>query len=820
MTVSWNRLRRDVFAYIAVLVSLLFVMTAEEAVAAKYQTQNGYQGNAICGGVDLRTGKLLPPCGFVSSEKIGPAKKDCPNGSHLDIGTWTCFSCPSGFNRTGFAVDTDKACSREIAPPRFGPAQFRGNHQKCDSGSVLDPRNGGECWKCPAGYGRTAAAVNEWNACGMIFKSARSAQFIKRVCPAGSETDPNGKCYSCPDGGVRTWESASHSRACMVNEELKPAIQHGALTCKAGEDFDFIDGGSCWKCPVGSRRSVYHVKGPDACEYVDMRWEGKPRTPNGLFAIPGGAQIVADVVLNRKLIDQNINSYIEKENITDPKFANEAWQLILDNPERSIPLNAAVYSHVFNLIQNGPKTAYERDFLDYFSIYIQQSRQLSATEMKNAWDSWKRGVSIKLDMNTNRFSLSSLFNIGYAPPDMSLLVGDVMKLGPAASITATYAGITLLEGHSVAFANASASMIQKILPFTFKKAIKEGAVEVAKGLARQGASSATAGGVGVGTASATGPFVILTVYAILGTIATDMVIEQDKQESIVYDALEVAKRPVSLSRMISYDVGLNEMLGNWALMTQEPIAPNPSQWAAVKSRVSGNYKPIEGTRWTDYNDTAQDIAIGSDQALYILKDMPMPDGFPVQKLDPQTGKFVNVSSNSSMLQAVRIAVAGNILWGIDKKGRIFSYDGTRHKIINGPKASEIGAADQFVWILDDKGIPYRFNNGNGRWILETGKGTSIDVDRSGRPWVTNSANEIWTKDDQGRWTKLYGEGLQISAFEERRGVVVGSDGRVYRYNPTTNKWEQLGMKTDTRTVAMNYSQLWRINKNGKISKWE
>ncbi len=36
--------------------------------------------------------------------------------------------------------------------------------------------------------------------------------------------------------------------------------------CPAGAFFDPIDGGTCWRCPSGSRRTVFHVKSADACE--------------------------------------------------------------------------------------------------------------------------------------------------------------------------------------------------------------------------------------------------------------------------------------------------------------------------------------------------------------------------------------------------------------------------------------------------------------------------------------------------------------------------------------------------------------------------
>jgi len=395
---------------------------------------------------------------------------------------------------------------------------------------------------------------------------------------------------------------------------------------------------------------------------------------------------------------------------------------------------------------------------------------------------------------------------------MLSLVGGVMHLGPSATVIATYAGISLLEGKSVAFANASANVAKNLLPYHFAKKITKGAVEVAKGLARSGANSAVAGGVGF--SSVVGPFVILTVAAIVTSIASDIAIDQDKQESIVNDALEVAKRPIVLSRMTTFDEGRNELLGNWALMTQETIAPNPNYWSDLKSRAQINYQPISGGQWVDYNQTAQGIAVGSNQAVYILENLPAPTGFWVSKLNTLTNNFERVGA----IAATRIAVAGDVLWGIDNNNRVFYYKNNRANFVGAPPAADIGAADQSVWILDKDGAPHRFES--GRWIKETGLGVNIDVDRMGRPWVTNQKREIWTWDNNGKWFKLYGEGFDVAAFEEGRGSIVGSDGMVYRYNPKLKKWETFGPNKDARSIAMNYSQIWRITKNGKVSKWQ
>jgi len=52
--------------------------------------------------------------------------------------------------------------------------------------------------------------------------------------------------------------------------------------CPAGAFFDPIDGGSCWRCPSGAKRTVFHVKSADACEQpAQQKFSGATRHGRG-----------------------------------------------------------------------------------------------------------------------------------------------------------------------------------------------------------------------------------------------------------------------------------------------------------------------------------------------------------------------------------------------------------------------------------------------------------------------------------------------------------------------------------------------------------
>lgn len=93
---------------------------------------------------------------------------------------------------------------------------------KCETkfpGSFFDPRKGGECWKCPSGFGRTIWAVTAGNACekGGPFGQHRRATLLgKPGCAPGSWRDLlSDNCNSCPVG----YKRSAHLR---TNLEIVP----------------------------------------------------------------------------------------------------------------------------------------------------------------------------------------------------------------------------------------------------------------------------------------------------------------------------------------------------------------------------------------------------------------------------------------------------------------------------------------------------------------------------------------------------------------------------------------------------------------------
>lgn len=201
----------------------------------------------------------------------------CAAGSFFDPRNGgECWSCPSNYHRTAYAVTDAKACSK-LQAETFAKAQF---HKKtgCDGREFLDPRNGGECWECPTDRPRrTAYAVTDDKACAtkeILGEKLSAAKFKGKSNCSGSEfRDPRngGECWSCPNEHPRrTANAVTDDKACaskaIVAETLSAASYKSKFACPAGQFLDLRNGGECWSCPAAAPlRTINPVTSNQAC---------------------------------------------------------------------------------------------------------------------------------------------------------------------------------------------------------------------------------------------------------------------------------------------------------------------------------------------------------------------------------------------------------------------------------------------------------------------------------------------------------------------------------------------------------------------------
>lgn len=152
-----------------------------------------------------------------------------------DIGDGECYACPIGYERTIlYPVTSNQACV-ESGFEQISQATMVGSSSCALAfpGSFFDPRNGGECWSCPAGYNRTWSAVTADDACSQsIFGPVARATLHGpggMACPSGAFFDPinGGECWSCPSGYHRSLAPVTAENACARASAFKEAESFG-----------------------------------------------------------------------------------------------------------------------------------------------------------------------------------------------------------------------------------------------------------------------------------------------------------------------------------------------------------------------------------------------------------------------------------------------------------------------------------------------------------------------------------------------------------------------------------------------------------------
>ncbi|MDP1981618.1 MAG: hypothetical protein Q8K23_03670 [Sulfuritalea sp.] len=261
------------------------------------------KGSPFCGGIV--NGKPQAPCAAITGTFESQALHNCPAGSTFDAITWSCWTCPPGWQRTGYAMDGTAACSIADASVRgeLKAALYAG--PLCAPGTFHDPIRGGECYSCPSGYERSWAHIDAPNACyvratakfsfaELSFRTGDARHCVNRADGADrgqlvfwdaydhNYTGPG--CWKCPVGYARTHPGQAgfaetspvySNTACIVSvpEQHARATVVKKAECGPGEIHDMkipgkqdpATGGGCYSCPTGTARSVNDVTAGAAC---------------------------------------------------------------------------------------------------------------------------------------------------------------------------------------------------------------------------------------------------------------------------------------------------------------------------------------------------------------------------------------------------------------------------------------------------------------------------------------------------------------------------------------------------------------------------
>lgn len=527
------------------------------------------RGNSICGGVD-QYGNLQPVCGYEKATYVKKSIKSCPKGTFAAKGA--CYTCPDGYEKVALRKPTHERACRKKVPAQTTKAIFIGA-AKCPSGSKFNARNGGECWSCPAGYGRTAAKIDKWNACGKVGKKAQSAIFKGRSCPvAGSIRDPRngGECWQCSEDFDRTLNPVTGAKACKTNFAFASAIEKSDRKCGPGEIFDLVDGGSCWTCPEQTKRTFFNgIKTAKACRNDKMQWEVPNRQKYGLFGLGTGADdVLAQLIAERTRIDDSIKATAIQAGVSEQRLLEKEWAIINTQPWNSPYLSAMLGMVTMEAAAKpaSQRTAAEKGLVDRVEQLIQWNQQFIAYQSKQAYDTYVVTAEKSRAQALSKSGAAVIYAGGAeTPPNYNDLIAASVQAG--AGIAGPVGAVVLVSSVK------SFSIALRPFGLAARKAAITGAKVAAGGTTSMSTTVA---------AAAAGPLVIATAAAVIVTMEMDKLIAAAKVEGEIRQAIDQANRPIDLNVFLQKKGGSDSFLFHWASVIGAETRPS----ANFKTRLA------------------------------------------------------------------------------------------------------------------------------------------------------------------------------------------------------------------------------------------
>ncbi len=244
-----------------------------------------------------------------------------------------CWVCPANYKRSTNAIyekNGAMACYQNT-PEAWSKATMLGQAQ-CKPGEFQDPRNGGECWSCPAATTRSVYPVNEGRACavwgGYVYAKATETASGVLGCGTGLGSDT-----------ADTFFDAITSKDLNVQAAIRKQ-NRGTLPPGTGQSV----GGTCWKCPAGYKRmdGSSAVYGGQACGSMTIVWKSAPYAQPGLFGLDGGEEVALALVKDGALINQFADAAVPRLATTSADARKKVWDEIARTPQTSGPLLLAV----------------------------------------------------------------------------------------------------------------------------------------------------------------------------------------------------------------------------------------------------------------------------------------------------------------------------------------------------------------------------------------------------------------------------------------------------------------------------------------------
>ena len=586
------------------------------------------QLTTTCGGIN-QNGTVQAPCAPEPAHFESEAAGGCPAGTFLGIGTKTCWSCPAGYQGTDHPATGPRACSRQDDNVReqVFAAKFI-SKKACPAGSFFDPLNNGACWTCPTEYRRSAALVTASDACVSGTGANRQETFAEVLrdngCQAGEIHDPRngGECWLCPTGALRTANPITGERACRIPAGVvfASANEEGPKQCGPGQFYDparstnanvgnriraqfnnqvppalaqtlGTNNGTCWTCPVGSKRRADAVWSDKACGGSLVNMQPADYEQPGLFRLDGGEEVALAIINERTTIDKLARAIAAEIKQPETKIVAATWDEIARTPQTSAVLLAAVYAKVDAAASNPQKaTPAELRLVKSFAGAIQSHRTYIAQTALDAYNVWDKAQGYYKSQTTA--TIATAFDLG-KPPDFAKISGEAIAIAaginvvPSVGLTAIFFNPTLKniifpfrQGARKAATSAAKAVTEKVTEkITLRLAVELTAEAAAK--------------TGMLLALSAGPQIIIGLFVELIQFAAEQALAVAYAKPKLEAALAQAKAPVDVGRMLATDQGSNEVDSQWATSMNGTAAPKAlAQFASAAAAVSGQSQSV------------------------------------------------------------------------------------------------------------------------------------------------------------------------------------------------------------------------------------
>ncbi|MBR9882663.1 MAG: hypothetical protein GYB21_02985 [Oceanospirillales bacterium] len=873
---------------------------------------------------------------FAAATQRSALKTQCDAGQFSDP-NGGCYSCPSGYNRTGYPVTSNKACSKAVSSDKSAVNHGRGTGifgTDCGSGQFWDPN--GSCYSCPSGYSRTTAPVTAGNACRRNYedlKPANSHGKLITACPAGQFGDPNGKCYTCPTGYKRTGYAVTDSRACakVVPEAVSRATQESRLckaedgefvhfgqcwTCPTGYDrsiapidsdlacitnaseftaAEFLEPwgcdaskgefwdplnkngsklGSCWKCPSQTERSTARVDSNQACISAEIRWVNDPYDEPGMFRL-GRTNQFTKMAVNLFQSPESIASItdfmhriwegMEDKTGTADQYVKEQWRLIASNPAESPAFIAYVFTSMQQilLLPANERSADEKALLTAFEDYINDRRLYMAEQAMEAYDGWKTAYDWRAAQRSN---LASLAGTESPPPDFLALTQGSLE-----GSSKSGASLIAIAAVNRALSHLSQSQLvnlgNAIWPYMGEGLRRQVIKQVSEKAARQAATTAAKASTTIMRSA--GPQIIFAVFTIVTEIRMNQVIDIANARIKIQESIDYIKRnPVSLDDLTSSEEQYQMMLKYWSLATDTKYSPPSAVISAAKKAEKIARESGFAREYTAPESSESGVVLVGNSVTIDTGESSGTEKSPVGEIEIQKVESISWSKEADKVEDIFIDHAGNIfrkviassepviqvfdsgrkqwsdvakgfsdiagaddgkVWLMDSAGALYSgsVDGSDIKKIDGAASAITSSNSGDLWVVSDK-----LNNQGGdiwilsnkRWQKKAGVKAVAIANQNGYMWAVNKQGDILRSDTndarsllRSRMKKMPGKALDIASGRDGSIYVVGTDNQLYLWDDTGSQWVKKQTSPKAVRVAVEQAgDVWLIDEKGSL----